>query len=134
MKVYLAVPLQKTRDIAAAKNIFNVLKECGCEVTSNWVIWDDSNPNLDARGIYERDYNAINSCDAIIAEVSEPSIGVGMEIMIAKFIGKRIICLSKTKEISNILKGMPEITLLYYNDPKELKDKLKEIFSFDIDS
>ena len=130
MKAYLAVPLVNNRDSNLAKNIVQILKDLGCEIMSEWVLWDNPNPNLDPDGIYKRDYNAIKSCDCLIADVSDPSIGVGMEIMLAKSLGKKIICLYSDTEISNFLKGMPGITKIRYSNLKELNQKLRSDIAF----
>jgi len=130
MKAYLAVPLVNNRDSNLAKNIVQILKDLGCEIMSEWVLWDNPNPNLDPDGIYKRDYNAIKSCDCLIADVSRPSIGVGMEIMLAKSLGKKTICIYSDTKISNFLKGMPGITKIRYSNLKELNQKLRSDIAF----
>ena len=130
MKAYLAVPLVNNRDSNLAKNIVQILKDLGCEIMSEWVLWDNPNPNLDPDGIYKRDYNAIKSCDCLIADVSHPSIGVGMEIMLAKSLGKKIICLYSDTKISNFLKGMPGITHIPYSNIRDLSKKLRYEITF----
>lgn len=126
MKVYLAVPLLHNRNKVLTKDIFKIIKNMGCEIVSDWILLDDPNPNLDAKGIYERDSKAISSCDVLIAEVSEPSIGVGMEIMLAYSYGKKIICIHKNTKISNILKGMPRVCILSYANTSDLSEKLRD--------
>jgi nucleoside 2-deoxyribosyltransferase len=44
------------------------------------------------REIYHRDIAWIEACDAIVAEVSTPSHGVGYEIAYALSIGKPVFC------------------------------------------
>ena len=129
LKVYLAVPIVNNRDSGLAKNIAHLLNDLGCDIISAWILWDDPNPNLDAKAVYERDYNAIKSCDCLIAEVSRPSIGVGMEIMLANTFGKKIICLYSKTKISNFLKGMPRIKTISYNDMNDLATKLPSMIS-----
>jgi len=125
MKAYLAAPLVNNRDSNLAKNIVQILKDLGCEILSEWVLWDNPNPNLDEKGIYKRDYNAIKSCDCLIADISRPSLGVGIEIMMAKNFRKKIICIYKNPEISNMVKGMPGITHIYYSNMHDLSKKLR---------
>ena len=129
MKAYLAVPLVNNRDSNLAKNIVQILKDLGCEIMSEWVLWDNPNLNLDPDGIYKRDYNAIKSCDCLIADISRPSIGVGMEIMLAKSLGKKIICLYSDTKISNFLKGMPGIDIISFHNVNELAKKLRQKIS-----
>ena len=89
MRTYLAVPLVNNRDNTLAKAICNILKNARCEIISEWVLWDDPNPNLNPEEVHRRDYQAIESCDLFVAEISKPSLGVGMEIMLAKTFGKK---------------------------------------------
>lgn len=126
MKVYLAMPLRLNRNQGLANILYQLLNDLRCEILSGWVLWDDPNQGLDPNGIYKRDNNAISSCDVLIAEVSEPSIGVGMEIMLAKSLGKKVICISKRKYISNFLIGLPGIDLLFYDTQPELREKLSK--------
>jgi len=47
---------------------------------------------VDAREVYERDMAWVEACDAVIAEVSTPSHGVGYEIAIALDRDKPVLC------------------------------------------
>ncbi len=47
---------------------------------------------VDPAQVYERDIEWIEACDALIAEVSTPSHGVGYEIAYALGIGKPVLC------------------------------------------
>ena len=77
--------------------------------------------------IFPRDYNLIKSCDLIIAEVSEPSHGVGAEIGLSYELGlKRILLLETGKNLSRLIQGVPETIIIEYKDIKELKDKLNK--------
>src|SRR3989442_13393865 len=95
MKVYLAVPLLYNRNKILTGQIFKIIKDLGCHIVSEWLLWDDPNPSLNASEVYERDSKGIESCDVLIAEVSEPSVGVGLEIMFGYKSKKKIICIHK---------------------------------------
>lgn len=43
--------------------------------------------------IYSRDIEWLKECDGVIAEVSNPSLGVGYEVCYALRIGKPVLCL-----------------------------------------
>lgn len=45
--------------------------------------------------IYSRDIQWLKECDCVIAEVSNPSLGVGYEVSYALQIGKPVLCLYK---------------------------------------
>ena len=47
---------------------------------------------VDPGEVYRRDVNWIEACDALIAEVSTPSHGVGYEIALALSLGKPVLC------------------------------------------
>jgi len=121
VKVYLATPLNNNRDIEKSQLLSNALTEINLEIISKWVTWNDPNPNLNSKQIFQRDINAIEESDILIAEVSSPSIGVGMEIMYAHFLHKPILCAHTSDTISNMVKGMPHCTVIKYSDFNDLK-------------
>ena len=134
MKVYLAVPLVQNTYKNIAKKIYHLIIQLNCKINSEWVIWDDPNPNLNSNEIYLRDLNAIKSADVVIAEITKPSIGVGMEIMLAKTFAKRIICISQKKKFSKFLVGTPDITIIHYSSMINLSKKLRsEFLAFHLD-
>jgi len=47
---------------------------------------------VNPRQVYERDVAWIRACDALIAEVSTPSHGVGYEVAFALSLGKPVLC------------------------------------------
>jgi nucleoside 2-deoxyribosyltransferase len=52
----------------------------------------DDEAHLEATAVYERDCAWVRACDAMIAEVSTPSHGVGYEIAYALELGKPVLC------------------------------------------
>ena len=50
---------------------------------------------IDPREVYDRDVAWIRDCDALIAEVSVPSHGVGYEVGFALDQGKPVLCLAQ---------------------------------------
>lgn len=72
--------------------------------------------------VYERDVAWIQQADALIAEVSVPSHGVGYEIGFALGAGKRVLCLlQEGRKLSKMISGNPDPSLLVctYRDPEE---------------
>ena len=136
MKVYLAVPLQTNRNKSLSLTLYKIITKLGFEIVSDWVTWDDPNPNLEAHGIYQRDFNAIQNSDILVAEISLPSMGVGMEIMYAHTLGKPVVCISSDDKISNMVKGLPNVILIHYSDmsqlEKELRSKIKLAVASDL--
>lgn len=67
----------------------------------------------------------IKSCDLVVAEVSYPGTGLGIELGWAEGFGKRIICIYKYDyHIAESLKYVSE-DYISYNDFHELLEKLE---------
>jgi nucleoside 2-deoxyribosyltransferase len=67
---------------------------------------------VDPQEIYRRDIRWIEECDALIAEVSTPSHGVGYEIAYALGLGKPVLCCYK--------RGVPVSKMIVGNQSKGL--------------
>lgn len=62
--------------------------------------------------VYERDTAWIRACDALIAEVSAPSHGVGYEIGFALGLGKPVLALHHAeRKVSKMISGNPDANL-----------------------
>jgi nucleoside 2-deoxyribosyltransferase len=67
---------------------------------------------VSAREVYERDVSWIRGAQALIAEVSAPSHGVGYELGLALNEGKPVLCLSlQGRKISKMISGNPDSRL-----------------------
>jgi nucleoside 2-deoxyribosyltransferase len=80
------------------------------------------------RDVYERDVNWISNADALIAEVSVPSHGVGYEVGFALSSGKPVLCLSqRARKVSKMITGNPHPLLQYetYTDSEEAVRKAR---------
>ena len=74
---------------------------------------------IDPREVYDRDVAWIRACDALIAEVSAPSHGVGYEIGFALGQGKPVLCLAKDGiSVSKMITGNPHpaLRVKFYED------------------
>jgi nucleoside 2-deoxyribosyltransferase len=68
----------------------------------------DLEARASAREVFERDVAWIQAAEALIAEVSIPSHGVGYEVGLALSEGKRVLCLSlEGRKISKMITGNP---------------------------
>jgi len=75
--------------------------------------------NKPAQEIWETDLGWIREADAIIAEVTNPSLGVGYEIAKAEEWGKPILALyrpSPERKLSAMIAGSPNVTVFEYTD------------------
>lgn len=72
-----------------------------------------------AGDIWSNDIKWIGEADAIIAEVTNPSLGVGYEIAKAEKMGKPILCLFRPegeRKLSAMIAGSPSATTFEYTD------------------
>ncbi|XP_045133089.1 2'-deoxynucleoside 5'-phosphate N-hydrolase 1-like [Portunus trituberculatus] len=86
------------------------------------------------KDIYERDVRLINESHAVVAEVTQPSLGVGYEVGHAKTLDKKILCLYRPqagKLLSAMIRGAEEKGSFVVRDYKEeeLPEILEEFFT-----
>ena len=77
---------------------------------------------VDPAEVYRRDIEWIEECDALVAEVSTPSHGVGYEIATALERGKPVLCCARqTARVSKMILGndMPGLTVSRYDDREQ---------------
>ena len=77
---------------------------------------------LPSNDIYEKDMAWVTRTDGIIAEVTNPSLGVGYEIGKAEDLGKPVLALFRddgTRKLSAMIDGNPVITVIYYSNIEE---------------
>jgi nucleoside 2-deoxyribosyltransferase len=85
---------------------------------------------LSPRQVYERDIAWIKECDALVAEVSTPSHGVGYEVAYALSLGKPVLCLyQEDRPITKMLSGNtnPTIQVSQYSN---IVQAISIIYSF----
>ena len=77
--------------------------------------------------IFNRDINWLNQSSIIIADVNEPSHGVGMEIMYAYLHDIPVLCLlnEKNKPLSRMVEGGPHTHLITYKTKEDLMKELE---------
>lgn len=82
--------------------------------------------------VYARDVAWIEACDALVAEVSTPSHGVGYEVAFALNLGKPVLCLySKGVAVSKMLTGnnRPTLTIQAYQNAGQAINLLRDFLS-----
>ncbi|MCX6755309.1 MAG: nucleoside 2-deoxyribosyltransferase [Candidatus Nomurabacteria bacterium] len=135
MKIYFAGSIRGGRDDKDIyADIISLLKKYG-PVLSEHI----GDKNLSSQGqtsmtneqIYQKDVNWINESDIIIAEVTNPSLGVGYELGLAESLKKKIIALYRVvdgKRLSAMVAGNSNITCIEYTEVSELDKIFEEIF------
>lgn len=116
------------------KSLINYLKNFGDVLTEHF-----SNPALAGTGetevsdkaIHDRDLNWLLSADAVVAEVSNVSLGVGYEIGRAVEHNKKILCLRKKsgKRLSAMISGCIDLTVKEYSSLDEAGLFIKNFLS-----
>lgn len=79
---------------------------------------------LEPAEIYQRDVSNIRTCDILIGEVSNPSLGVGMEIMLAIELGKPVLLFrnKSAEKLSRMVSGASGIALVEYENLDEVRE------------
>ncbi|MBI3764674.1 MAG: nucleoside 2-deoxyribosyltransferase [Chloroflexi bacterium] len=82
--------------------------------------------------VYERDVQWVNECDALIAEVSTPSHGVGYEIALALTLGKPVLCCYRQGvRVTKMILGNthPTLTVAAYADEAGALEAVKRFLN-----
>jgi hypothetical protein len=82
--------------------------------------------------VYRRDMEWIQACDAVIAEVTTPSHGVGYEIAVALACGKPVLCCYRQgATISKMISGndSPGLRVRDYQHPQEAIERIEEFLA-----
>jgi len=123
---YLSGPIIHTEDRRDDfyRVVIDLLEEKGVEVFA-----PQFHPPTSSEEIYERDVRYVRACDFLVAEVSSPSHGVGMEIMLAIELSKPILLFfdSTSGRLSRMVAGAPGKALFNYLDIDDVTQVLGRI-------
>jgi len=131
LKIYFSCSITGGRqDQEIYKTITDVLTSAGHEVPTAHLA--DSNvmdleQSISPQVIFLRDSRWVSECDALVAEATTPSHGVGYEIALALFLKKPVLCCyRKGSRVSKMLTGntMPGFRQLVYGSIDELREGL----------
>jgi len=127
LRVYLSVPMIANRSLPRALLMAKAIRDSGHTVSSPWVLGPLEKSQPSVVDIFERDRTGAEESDAIVADVSEPSTGVGMEIMAAYKARRRVIVVARRGSVkSAMLLHMKEKELVEYGDEQEIYPLLCE--------
>ena len=135
MKIYFAGAIRGGRDDAKLyKKIITYLGNIGQVLTEH--VGDQDLDKMGEKeeidvGIYQRDMEWLQSADAVVAEVTMPSLGVGYELGIAEKLKKPILCLyrpSEGKRLSAMVKGNNQLSLWEYHNLTEAQSCIDSFF------
>ena len=128
MKIYFAGSIRGGRgDSAIYFEIIEYLKKFGQVLTEHIgdnSITPDGENSLDDSSIHNRDMDWLREANIIVAEVTNPSLGVGYEIGRSIEFNKKIICLYReinNKKLSAMISGSDKIINIKYNNLEDLR-------------
>lgn len=135
IKIYFAGAIRAGRDDGHIySDIVELLKGFGTVLTEH--VGDrtlsDKGENKPITYIFRRDINWIKSADLLVAEVTQPSTGVGYEIGFAERHNKKIVCLYRRngeKRISGMVEGNDNLTKIYYDKIEDLLPQIKNVIA-----
>ena len=137
MKIYFAGSIRGGRQDAGKYLELIDFLSTRAEVLTEHVgaaeLGDQGENTLSDHEIHRRDVEWLESCDAVIAEVTNPSLGVGYELGIAEKLGKPVLCLFDESQpefrLSAMLSGNGKIQVCRYQSIGEAKRHLSEFIS-----
>ena len=128
MKIYFAGAIRGGREDAEFYfNIIHYLEKFGVVLTEHvgsTVLSEKGEFSQTDNDIFQRDLSWLQSADAVVAEVSTPSLGVGYELGIAEKLKTPVLCLYrpiKGKCLSAMINGNEEFQCRAYQGFDEAK-------------
>lgn len=135
MKIYFAGSIRGGRnDKEIYAQIIELLSKYGSVLTEhigNKTLSAFGEDGLTDEFIYNRDISWLKEADAIIAEVTTASLGVGYEIAKAEEWNKKVLCLFREingKRISAMIGGSDKLIAKTYTSIDDLKQLLDDFF------
>lgn len=125
-KVYFACSIRGGGDTSLYQQIVDAIKTAGGQVLSEVFVHDAINYGgspLPAEEIYKRDTQMIHDSDVVIAEVTNPSLGVGYELAYAEKLNRPILCLFKNdsdRKLSAMVSGN-NYNVIEYIEPHDIE-------------
>lgn len=137
MKVYFAASIRGGRkDQNKYRELIRFLSskvEVLTEHVGDTGIEEIGEQDLSDKEIYQRDMEWLESADAVIAEVTTPSLGVGYELGVAEKRNKPILCLFDQRNqdqcLSAMLAGNSKFKNFSYQSIDQAKQKIAEFLS-----
>lgn len=124
--VYLSGPIIHVEDRRDDfyKTVIDALKSRGIDVFAPQFF-----PPAEPREIYERDVRYVRKSDVVVAEVSSPSHGVGMELMLSIELKTPLLLFmsSESERLSKMVSGAPGAALFIYDNVAEVSEILARI-------
>lgn len=133
-RIYFAAPVSAGRDdVAVYDRIINELRRFGEVLTPQFgePSLGTSGEPLPAHVIRERELEWIRRCQAFIAEISTPSLGVGYQLALASQWQRPVLCLYRPdprRPVSKMIAGDPNLVHAPYEIADEIPGILGQFF------
>lgn len=131
-KVYFACSIRGGGDTSNYRAIVQAVKASHAEGVSEVFVGDaielGGSPLPDAE-IFQRDTKWIREADVVIAEVTNPSLGVGYELAYAEALKKPVLALfdaSSHKKLSAMVAGNPAFIFAIYTNGEDVQQAVKD--------
>jgi len=132
MKIYFAGAIRGGRQDASTYHAMIAHLQAHAEVLTehvgNEALSDGGEHDLTDKEIHARDVAWLEDCDAVVAEVTTPSLGVGYELGVAEKLDKPILCLFDSGNpdfrLSAMLSGNPKVTVARYQTLDEATEAM----------
>ena len=114
------------------RKIPDIIEALGMEVISRHQTNENFMENesqLTDKEIHDRDYGWLKEADLVIAEITNPSLGVGAEIADAVNLGIPVLCVYKREyehQMSAYICGKTGVVCRAYKDLEELREIIRE--------
>lgn len=134
MRVYLAAAMTNaSRDVGAIEALLETIESCGHQVPTRHVA-DPLGREVEGAvadvDIARRDLDWVAGCDALVAEVSTPSHGVGVEVAAALLHGLPVLLVHRTgAQVSRLLLGLAGIEVAAYAQTAEAAAAVREFLA-----
>ena len=135
MKIYFAGAIRGGREYAEFYfNIIHYLERFGVVLTEHvgsTELSEKGELSQTDNDIFKRDLSWLQSADAVVAEVSTPSLGVGYELGIAEKLKIPVLCLyrpMKGKRLSAMINGNEKFQCQAYKGFDEAKTHINSFF------
>ncbi len=135
MKIYFAGSIHGGRgDVEWYHKMIGYLAKHGTVLTEHL-----GNPNITSNGenlppkhIFQRDVKWLTESDAVVAEVTTPSLGVGYELGLSEFLKKPTLCLYRTgkgRSLTSMVLGNGKLTVREYDTLETAFRHIDEFFA-----
>ncbi len=137
MDIYFAGSIRGGQsDVALYAELIEMLDDHGTVLTEHvgneTVQEEESQAGMTDHDIHEQDLTWLRQADAVVAEVTTPSLGVGYEIGRSVELGTPVHCLYRPDSehgLSAMIRGSDSVNVVEYDSPEEVEPVLADFLS-----